>query len=870
MTDHPTKIIKATTSEIVFLNDPHQFQLHEQDYIVIHDPNRKNNPFLLAQVNKLTQEKDNELKGIALILGEFEDGKFQLFPCRVPISLESSIQLPSERLVSKIISYQGPDGIYLGDVVTSPSTTDPFLISPKFLERHVLCVASTGAGKSYSIGVLLEEILLKSKDAAIILFDIHNEYWGLVHENTGEEISFLSYEGYKPRGFFEQILVFEKDSLGLGKLFDLQRLRRLLELSSAQENVLINLLQKPESFESISSKINDANIHSGTRDNLLLKINALKKQPLFAQDLDVESLIQPGQISIIRLDQYNDEVVRTLIVNEILTQLFERKIQGQSISNQEIIIVLEEAHRFSSRSDILTRIAREGRKFGMHEILISQRPGDLPSDIIANMNTLVALRIKSEKDITKIRLMEGITAETVSVLPHLNKGEAIIVGLQEGPSNPIKIKIRPRLTKHVNPQVDKMPKVIRKYTYLNQKGEEILAKEDSNIVPNPSEFDSVDSLKISEIKPFDYKDLANILSCHHVMILHKLTGICLYKYEISMLKIDPQLVSGFLTAITSLFTELKDELVKDRTVIREFTEEIGDRAFKIIMIEGKYSVTALLLDRSPKFKNRLKKRIRDFVYAFEDKYSDFLTEFVGALDPFDSAITLLDNFIGLSLIGPVELNLDEIEKGLHPELVKIIKDQREQLASSEGLYSEEIVNKSLLDTDYSYLEVISALIDFYQNKFLILKDTSRNLPSFIITEDDKDFDAPTDEEIKDSIISREIDERSIEIEWIDKIISEIKENKLPKQLKQDILVRNILFESDVKVRGNKTEILIFKEMELLDLLIKFSKMGYSLVKRTNNPLKGVKVILSLDNSEMIISIADYDDNNYLCVMGNLD
>ena len=91
-----------------------------------------------------------------------------------------------------------------------------------------------------------------------------------------------------------------------------------------------------------------------------------------------------------------------------------------------------------------------------------------------------------------------------------------------------------------------------------------------------------------------------------------------------MLKIDPQLVSGFLTAITSLFTELKDELVKDRTIIREFTEEIGDRAFKIIMTEGKYSVTALILERPPKFKKRLKKRIREFVYAFEDVFNTYL------------------------------------------------------------------------------------------------------------------------------------------------------------------------------------------------------------------------------------------------------
>jgi DNA helicase HerA-like ATPase len=575
--------------------DPQGMIFHEQDFVLITDSKGETDRYLLGLITILTHEKNNAIKGTVSILGEFKKEKYKLFPSRVPISMDADINRPPEGIVSKVLSYQEDDGIYIGDIITSPISKDPFFISPEFLERHVLCVASTGAGKSYSIGVLLEEILLKFKKASVLLFDVHNEYWGLAQENTGAEIADLVQEGYFPREFSSRILVFEKESLGLGKKFGLQRIRRLLELSSAQENALMNILKDPEDLKAIEEKIEKADIHTGTRENLKSKITALKRLNLFSKELDISSLVKPGQISIIRLDQYTDEKKRAIMVNELLNQVFKKKISGKIPKDQEIIVILEEAHRFAHKSEILVQIAREGRKFGIYEILVSQRPGDLPDDIIANMNTLVALRIKSEKDTTKIRLMEGINTDTVAILPHLVKGEALIVGLQGEISIPIRIRVRPRLTKHIDPQIHQMPSTIRRYIELNAIQDlKVEMKEVKKV--NEHKFEKI--IPSNEIIPFDQKDLTNLLSFEHILILHKNTGICLFGFSTTILRIDPQLVSGFLTAISSLFSELKDEMVKNRTIIREFTEEIADRAFHIITVEGKYSVTAIILDRS--------------------------------------------------------------------------------------------------------------------------------------------------------------------------------------------------------------------------------------------------------------------------------
>ncbi|MEE9411378.1 MAG: ATP-binding protein, partial [Candidatus Heimdallarchaeota archaeon] len=643
------------------------------------------------------------------------------------------ISKPPKGLVSKIISYREENGIYLGDIITSDEQKEPFLISPNFLERHVLCVASTGAGKSYTVGVILEEVLMKYSSAAVLLFDIHNEYWGLSQPNDGNEIESLTYEDYSPRGFLENILLFEEGSLGLGKYFDLNKLRRLSDLTAAQENSLLNIIEEPLSLEELISRIDNSNIHSSTRENLISKIHSLRNLDLFDKDLDFHSLIKPGQISIIRLDQFTDERRRKILVNEVLAQLFEKKLQGEIPREHEIVVILEEAHRFATSAEILPRIAREGRKFGVYEILISQRPGDLPDNIIANMNTLIALRIKSDKDINKIRLMEGISTDTVSVLPHLIRGEALLVGLQGATHRPIKIHVRPRLSKHIDPQEDVMSEDIPRYGHISDHIAESTDVSEIETLETEEISQENDIALSTEIEPFNFKDLTNLLSCQHVLILHKHSGICLYGIGATMFKIDPQLISGFLSAISGLFSELKSQnAVKERTIIRTFREEIGDRAFEIITVEGAYSATAIIHDRTPKYFSFLKKRLRTFVYAFETKFLSHLKEFSGVLDDFTPAKQLLDEYLGIALTTPLQINLNYRKENItsNLDLYEIIEKQLDQLATGEGLFVEEMVNQCILDSNYNHREITEGIISFLKEKILILVDQHRKLPTF--------------------------------------------------------------------------------------------------------------------------------------------
>ncbi|MFX0171022.1 MAG: ATP-binding protein [Candidatus Hodarchaeota archaeon] len=883
------KIIKSSTSEISFLVNLLEASVQEQDFILITDTRNTIQEQYLAQVDKIIQSKEGEIRGTAIILGKIDPDNHSLSQCKFPISPMGQIEHPPKGLVSKIISYRGKQGIYLGDVITSSEKTDRFLISPDFLERHVLCVASTGAGKSYSVGVLLEEILLKFKSAAVLLFDIHNEYWGLAQPNDGQEANLLAHEEYSPQGFQNNILIFDKDSLGLGYRFDLPKLRRLLDLTAAQENSLMNIIKIPVSLDEIIPLIEESNIHSATRENLVAKIYSLKNVNLFNKSLDLEALICSGQVSIIRLDQFVDERKRTLLVNEILTQVFDNKTRGKLEREHEVVLVIEEAHRFASTSGILARIAREGRKFGIYEILISQRPGDLPDNIIANMNTLIALRIRSDKDLTKIRLMEGISTDTVSILPHLAQGEALIVGLQGGTRHPIKIRVRPRLSKHIDPQEDQMPEKIPRYrellTHKDQDPKEI--EEDEFV----SDYDMKLDLSL-EVKPFSHKDLTNLLACKHILLVHKNTGLCIFELGTTMFTIDPQLVSGFLSAISGLFSELKSQnLVKGRTIVRIFTEEIGDRAFKIITVEGAHSITTIILDRTPKYLNRFKQRMREFVYAFETEFNTQLEEFMGVLDHFTTATRLLDHYLGLSMSSPLQINNSYTGEITHPIIYEIINKQMDQLASFEGLFVEEIVNQCLLDSDYSYREIMTTLIKFFKEGILIPKNPSRQMPPFItqplltsLVEEQ-----PQDQEITELMKTEEITygedlidktkEVTLEtiapelekedITWFNEILAEIQPKPLPDSLKEDIIKRDLIFESSFRIKANTIRIETYKESELKLWANLMTKNGFVMDKKIRNPLNGMKIVLRADSIKIVSSIALLKNGDYIIIFGEV-
>lgn len=144
-------------------------------------------------------------------------------------------------------------------------------------------------------------------------------------------------------------------------------------------------------------------------------------------------------VSILDFSGVPDEASE-LAIGVILTLIFETAVRapanGTGIGrSRPVLIVLEEAHRYlgptaaDMASKAANRIAREGRKYGVGLVLVTQRPSELPDTALAQAGTLIALRLSNSADQAKIRAaLPDSVSGLATVLPALRTGEAIITG----------------------------------------------------------------------------------------------------------------------------------------------------------------------------------------------------------------------------------------------------------------------------------------------------------------------------------------------------------------------------------------------------------------------------------------------------------
>lgn len=132
--------------------------------------------------------------------------------------------------------------------------------------------------------------------------------------------------------------------------------------------------------------------------------------------------------------------------------------------NQPLLIVLEEAHSYlkagehsiSSRS--VQMIAKEGRKYGVGLLLVTQRPSELDETVLSQCGTMIALRMNNSKDRGHIRsAVQDELQSMVDLLPSLRTGEALISG------EAVKIPSRVKFFKISNAPKSSDPKASEKW-----------------------------------------------------------------------------------------------------------------------------------------------------------------------------------------------------------------------------------------------------------------------------------------------------------------------------------------------------------------------------------------------------------------------
>jgi DNA helicase HerA-like ATPase len=153
-------------------------------------------------------------------------------------------------------------------------------------------------------------------------------------------------------------------------------------------------------------------------------------------------------ITILDLSAVPSEVLN-VVVSVICRLTFDFSVWNKT--QIPITIVCEEAHRYAPRDKdagfepvkrALSRIAKEGRKYGVSLCVVSQRPSDLAPSLLSECNTLFALRMTNQDDQDIIRgALPEASHGLMKFLPALRNGEAIVVG--EGVSMPMRICFAP-------------------------------------------------------------------------------------------------------------------------------------------------------------------------------------------------------------------------------------------------------------------------------------------------------------------------------------------------------------------------------------------------------------------------------------------
>jgi hypothetical protein len=159
------------------------------------------------------------------------------------------------------------------------------------------------------------------------------------------------------------------------------------------------------------------------------------------KDLDTllsDWLNHDKQVTILDLSGIPSEII-TSISGTIIKIIYDSLFWGQELNvggrKQPILIALEEAHSYlkagedSISSRTVQSIAKEGRKYGVGLLLITQRPSELDETVLSQLGTLIALRMTNSKDRSHVgSAMPDDLNDLVSLLPSLRTGEGLIMG----------------------------------------------------------------------------------------------------------------------------------------------------------------------------------------------------------------------------------------------------------------------------------------------------------------------------------------------------------------------------------------------------------------------------------------------------------
>ena len=386
-----------------------------------------------------------------------------------------------------------------------------YLDGNKFFQRHATLLGSTGSGKSWAVAAILEQAA-KLPSANLIVFDLHGEYSKLSYarhlripgpEELGlsdDSLLFLPYwllNAEELQAVFidrsesnahNQVTVFQN-------LITEEKKRKLEELQNTDVLDAFTLDSPiPFSIAAVLAELTRQNeeMVPGTRgerqgtffgnfSRLLVRLSSklgdkrygfLFQAPPSMHDYDAMSLMmtrlmdfsgQNAKIKVIDFSEVPADIL-PVIIGLVARIIYQVQFWTDRGIRKPIALVCDEAHSYlpskEGKSSIEQRaienfekIAKEGRKYGVALLVVSQRPSDVSPTILSQCNNIVSLRLTNGDDQGTVkRLMPESLEGLMDTLPILDTGEALVVG--DAVLLPSRIRIHPPNEKPLSATID--------------------------------------------------------------------------------------------------------------------------------------------------------------------------------------------------------------------------------------------------------------------------------------------------------------------------------------------------------------------------------------------------------------------------------
>ncbi|RTE89037.1 DUF87 domain-containing protein [Bradyrhizobium sp. LVM 105] len=417
------------------------------------------------------------------ILNASDKPKFQRGVTNYP-TIGDAVDLITSQELRTIYAPTGSDQINVGFLQQDRSVV-AYVDVEEMLSKHFAVLGSTGVGKSTGVSLLLNEILKARPNLRVFLLDVHNEYgrcfgdralvlnprnlklpfWLFNFEEivdvlfggragVPEELDILAEVIPLAKGVYTQYQ--NADRIGL-KRIDPKQIGYTVDTPVPYRLVdLMSLIdERMGKLENRSSRI--------IYHKLISRIEAVRNDPRYAFMFDnanvggdtmaevISHLFRlPANgkpMTVMQLAGFPAEVIDS-VVSVLCRMAFDFGLWSDGVS--PLLFVCEEAHRYASADrnigfgptrKAVSRIAKEGRKYGVYLGLITQRPAELDATIISQCNTLFTMRLANERDQALLRAaVSDAAANLLSFVPSLGTREVLAFG--EGVALPTRLRFK--------------------------------------------------------------------------------------------------------------------------------------------------------------------------------------------------------------------------------------------------------------------------------------------------------------------------------------------------------------------------------------------------------------------------------------------